>query len=879
MATRPDEGAERATPRRRRGTLRTRRIAIGIAGFVAVVGLSLAVVLARSNPSPPGPTGPSPSPASSAAGATPTAESTPDFRFLPALIQPTAEPTPVPPQPPKASLAFGLAQRPETSTNTAAVWVSWTAADGTPLKSGVSIKAGVDRGALGSVSIAPGTTRILRSAQTGHDYVYKVDVAGSSVAGSSEATAFRLQSIDDPDRTIAYSGVWSLAGFPGYLGGSARYSTSPGSVATLVFTGRSVAWIGPVGPGRGKATVQVDGVPAGTVSQVAAHYRPRQVLFVRSWPESGRHVLRIAVAGRRGATVMIDSFMVVGPPAQEPTQAAPTPSPIPTLPSATLPLRAAFYYGWYPEGWRQHGSESWTNFHPSAGTYDTSDPKVIASQVQAMRYGGIGAGIASWWGPGTRTDGRIGQLLAAARGSGLAWAVDDEVEEVADLDTTAIGDTLRYIDIHHAKDPSYLRIAGRFVVFVGAAPGDGCDMVQRWTSANAMHAYLVMAAVPGYAGCASQPDQWYASDPTVADQQVGQSSYAISPGFWRPGAAASLVRDPGRWSSSIRAMIASGAQLQLIGSFNQWGDGSSVESAREWASPSGFGTYLDALHNQGATGPSPGSGPPDGQTDPVLVGAGAIASCGNTNDEATAQILSTIDGTVFTVGDNAFESGTLDEYRNCYGPSWGAFLDRTRPAAGNRDYITTGAAGFFTYFGAAAGPAGKGYYAYDLGAWRIYVLNSNCSKVGGCGIGSPQETWLLEDLKAHPHACVGAYWQTARFSSGRFGDDARMQPFWTDLYRHGAEFVINGHDHNYQRYAPLTPAGAIDRAAGIREFIVGTGGNGHTALRTGSVPNREAGSDHVYGVLRLTLHPTGYEWQFLSTAKAPFADSGADRCH
>jgi hypothetical protein len=326
-------------------------------------------------------------------------------------------------------------------------------------------------------------------------------------------------------------------------------------------------------------------------------------------------------------------------------------------------------------------------------------------------------------------------------------------------------------------------------------------------------------------------------------------------------------------------MVASGARLQLVGSFNQWGDGSSVESAAEWTSPSGYGTYLDVLHDNGGGVPTT-SPPPNGtQPDPVLVGAGAIASCGSTNDEETAQIVKTVPGTVFTVGDNAFDAGTLEQFQDCYGPSWGAFLDRTRPAVGTREYVTPDASGYFAYFGAAAGPINKGYYAYDLGKWRIYVLNSNCSKVGGCQAGSPQEAWLRADLKAHPSSCIGAYWQIARFSSGRFGDDPKMQPFWQDLYDHGAEFVINGHDHNYQRYAPMTPKGVLDQARGIREFIVGTGGNGHTSLTTQNPGIREAGTDLAYGVLQLTLHPTGYEWRFLATPKAPFEDSGAASCH
>jgi hypothetical protein len=274
----------------------------------------------------------------------------------------------------------------------------------------------------------------------------------------------------------------------------------------------------------------------------------------------------------------------------------------------------------------------------------------------------------------------------------------------------------------------------------------------------------------------------------------------------------------------------------------------------------------------GAVASAPGS-------DPILVGAGAIAGCESSNDEATAALVAAVPGTVFTVGDNAFPSGSLQDFEDCYGPSWGAFLDRTRPAVGTHEYQTPGAAGYFDYFGNAAGKPKKGYYAYNLGQWRIYVLNANCSQIGGCSRGSPQERWLRADLKAHPKACIGAYWQLARFSSGRFGDDSRVEAFWKDLYQYGAEFVINGHDHNYQRYAPMDPTGRSDPTGGIREFIVGTGGYGHTRVQPGPIPNREVANDQTYGVLRLMLHKDSYEWQFLATGDASFTDSGAEACH
>lgn len=821
--------------------------------------------------------------ASDATSTSPGATRATDFRFLPALARasPTPTPTPVPSaKAPAADLTVRLTDQTSAPLSAVGVDVSWSAPGGKPIPTGAVLQAGADESHLRDVTNTRGASRNVGTVRTGRDTLYRVAISPASRTLSSSAiVAFRLRMVDDRDAAITYSGTWADAGYPGYLRALARYTVAGGSTATFSFSGRSVAWIGPVGPGRGRASVTVDGGAASTVSLAARAFQPRRVVFARSWAESGQHEIRITLEGGSRGTVAIDSFAVLGPPEHAPAE--PSPTPITTLPSATLPLRAAFYYGWYPEGWPTTAAGD-TRFRPSAGRYDSSDAAILAAQVAAMRYGRIDVGIASWWGQGTRTDGRMTDLLAAARGTGLTWAVNDEVEEVSDPDGSAITVALQDIGQRYGTDPSYLRIDGRFVVFVGAAASDDCAMVARWVNANTVHAFLVLPAVAGSAGCPSQPDLWYASDPSIADQAVNGSSYSISPGYWRQAEPARLDRDPTRWSQSIRQMVASNASLQLIASFNQWADGSSVEDATEWPSASRFGTYLDALHVNGATGdvgsssPTPGTGP----ADPVLVGAGAIASCGNANDEATAAILASVDGTVFTVGDNAFDSGTIAEYRACYDPSWGAFRDRTRPAAGNRDYLTPGAAGYFAYFGAAAGPATKGYYAYNLGSWRIYVLNSNCSKIGGCGVGSPQERWLRSDLRAHPSACIGAYWQAARFSSGRFLDDVRMQPFWKDLYTHGAEFVINGHDHNYQRYAPLTPTGAPDPVHGIREFVVGTGGNGHTALRdSASAAKREAATDQAYGVLRITLHATGYEWQFLSTAKVQFDDSGAQSCH
>ena len=259
----------------------------------------------------------------------------------------------------------------------------------------------------------------------------------------------------------------------------------------------------------------------------------------------------------------------------------------------------------------------------------------------------------------------------------------------------------------------------------------------------------------------------------------------------------------------------------------------------------------------------------------VLVGAGDIASCSRHRGEATARLLDKIPGTVFTAGDNAYPSGTLDQYLRCYHPTWGRHQSRTRPSPGNHDYGTPGAAGYFRYFGATAGDSGKGYYSYELGAWHIIVLNSNVTMRRD----SAQERWVRADLAAHPRRCTLAYWHHPRFSSGTtHGSDPRSRAVWRDLYDAGADVVVNGHEHNYERFAPMTPAGAVDTARGIREFVVGTGGESHYPLGAPLAPS-EVQDDSTFGVLKLTLYPGSYAWRFIPVAGATFGDSGRGACH
>jgi acid phosphatase type 7 len=261
-------------------------------------------------------------------------------------------------------------------------------------------------------------------------------------------------------------------------------------------------------------------------------------------------------------------------------------------------------------------------------------------------------------------------------------------------------------------------------------------------------------------------------------------------------------------------------------------------------------------------------------TDAVLVGAGDISSCGLTGDSQTLQLLENIGGTVFTAGDNVYESGSTNEFRECYAPTWGRVLDRTRPAPGNHEYNTPGAAPYYAYFGARAGEAGKGYYSYELGAWHVIVLNSNVE----VDAKSAQIAWLEADLKAHPSLCSVAIWHHPRFSSGLHGSDARFQAFWETLYAGGVDVVLNGHDHDYERFAPQTPHGKADSKNGIRQFVIGTGG---ATLRPFLLPraNSEIRDSSTWGVLKLTLRQSGYAWNFVPVAGGKFTDAGTSLCH
>jgi len=264
---------------------------------------------------------------------------------------------------------------------------------------------------------------------------------------------------------------------------------------------------------------------------------------------------------------------------------------------------------------------------------------------------------------------------------------------------------------------------------------------------------------------------------------------------------------------------------------------------------------------------------------PLLLAAGDIGSCNSGGDEATAALLEGVPATIAALGDLAYPRGTAEDFAYCYDPSWGVFRDHTRPAAGNHDFATPWAAPYFAYWGTLAGLAGAGYYSYELGSWHIVVLNSNCRFVP-CRPGLPQETWLRTDLAQHRAKCTLAYFHHPLFSSTRGTATTAVQPLWQDLYVAGADVVLNGHAHNYQRFAPQTPLGAIDPRRGIREFVVGTGGNSHHFLGP-PIANQQNMDDTTFGVLRLMLLETGYTWEFEPQTNGGgfFTDFGTGTCH
>ena len=285
-------------------------------------------------------------------------------------------------------------------------------------------------------------------------------------------------------------------------------------------------------------------------------------------------------------------------------------------------------------------------------------------------------------------------------------------------------------------------------------------------------------------------------------------------------------------------------------------------------------------------------------TDPVIAAVGDIAcdptspsfnaglgTAGACRQKYTADLVASMPAVgVLPLGDIQYENGAFSKFMSSYDLSWGRFKHITYPAIGNHEMGTSAGAGYYDYFngvGVLDGPAGergKGYYSYDIGAWHIVALNSNCTAASSCRAGQPQETCLRADLAAHPNACTLAYWHHPRFSSGQHGDTPLMQDIWKALYDSGADVVLTGHDHLYERFGPQTETGVADPARGIRSFVVGTGGRSHYGFGIPR-PNSEVRNSDAFGVLKMTLHANSYDWEFVAEPGEAFTDSGSANCH
>jgi hypothetical protein len=370
----------------------------------------------------------------------------------------------------------------------------------------------------------------------------------------------------------------------------------------------------------------------------------------------------------------------------------------------------------------------------------------------------------------------------------------------------------------------------------------------------------------------------------------------------------------------MRYRIATALVLGVVASCGRPGLSTAVQEAD--GSPSDAGALMDAaMPSDGGIPPSDsGVAPPqDAGQDVDSQGASVvIAAAGDISDPAIDDQKTTSDlilsggyDAVLTIGDNQYNNGTGTEFADYFGPTWGRFKSKIFPALGNHEYnANPPASGYFDYFFTAdagdknplitdpgASDPSRGYYSFDLGAWHFIALNTNTAQsendacaVVACSKGSAQETWLRNDLATHSQLCTLAYWHQARFTAGGHADDTDVQALWDDLYAANADIVLNGHDHNYQRFVPQSPDGGADPERGIVEFIVGTGGT-TIVYNTNSIPkNLVVHENGTFGILRLTLHPTGYDFEFVPSGERDggvsqkdggglFTDMGSASCH
>ena len=618
----------------------------------------------------------------------------------------------------------------------------------------------------------------------------------------------------------------------------------------------------------------------------------------------------------------------------------------------------------------------------------------VRDHLAALAWARADAAIVRWNGHGTASDRTFAAVLArivSTHAHVRAAALIDRAHGNARAQVRALAR-------QRVKSRGYLRIRSHPAVFVALADRSlrSCAQARRWRAA-AHGMWLGQATFPGYASCRSAANAWFRDAPATRTAQAS-GSFLIRPGYWKNSARSPKVsRSLAAWRRSIQRMVASRQQLQMIDSLNDWAHGTAIEASPKWASASGFGLYLDALHAAPPAVPPPAESPPQttpgssnapkvdtpvvsnvtthqatitstvsagvapattwveygpttayGQaTSPVSLAAGSSQKVPVTLSSLSAAVhyfahvvvfspagrvtspdvtFSTLTDTkvvrvatagdiacdpneanfnggqgtatacrqfavssailaggydaVLPLGDTQYNAGSTAAFAASYHPSWGRLDAIAHPVVGNHEYGRPAAGPYFQYFGAAAGTPGQGWYSYELGAWHVVALNANCARIaGGCGVGSPQELWLRADLAAHPTGCTLAYWHQPLFTSGQEPSTPEVAAFWNDLVAAGAELVLNGHEHVYERFAPQTPAGQRDDARGMREIIVGTGGENHMSFHATPAANSEVRDKTSFGFLELDLSNGAYSWAFRPTAPDAFTDSGTGTCH
>ena len=383
--------------------------------------------------------------------------------------------------------------------------------------------------------------------------------------------------------------------------GSSSWSESRLTYATAPALGAEVARFGPFGKDRWITLDVTSAVKGNTPVTLALTTTSSSSRWFRSRETSFSPQLVATLESAPPTTTSPPTTTNPPPTTTNPPPTTTTPPP-PQSGQPSFPIRAAFYYPWFPEAWKQQGISPYTKYTPTLGSYRSNDAVTIQKHIRSLEYGRVEAAISSWWGQGTKEDTRFPQLLGETNrlGSPLRWAPYYEEESLGDPTPTKLAADLAYIKSRYASDPAYLRIGGRPVIFVFSTGSDGCGMADRWKAANASHNfYVVLKVFSGYRNCANQPAGWHQYGPAkAADRQAGHS-YAISPGFNKADeTSARLARDLARFEQNVRDMVASAEPWQLVTTFNEWGEGTSVESAAEWASASGQGKYLDVLHSR-----------------------------------------------------------------------------------------------------------------------------------------------------------------------------------------------------------------------------------------------------------------------------------------